>query len=493
MMEAGPSQLTGETVSGLAEAAPLRHGRWREYPARESAIDSRRRLANGREALQRRSLAVADMTSAAMALVIGITVVGDDRLTPLALLGLPLVVLASKAIGLYEREELVLRRSTLEDAPKLFQLATLYALLTWLFEDGVVAGSLGQRQILGLWAVFFLAGLTARVCVRILCRRLVPTERCLVMGDPLLAEQLRERLGMDAGVNATVVGSVELEEREGQIPWSVESLARTLDESEADRVVIAPEHADSREVLDLVRTLTSLGVRLSVIPRLLEVVGSSVEFDDVSGMPVLGVRPFGISRSTRLLKRTFDLVGGGIGLLVASPAMALIAVAIKLDSPGPVFFRQRRIGRDGQAFEIVKFRTMVDGADEQKEGLRDRNEAQGLFKIAKDPRITRVGQLLRRSSLDELPQLWNVFRGQMSLVGPRPLVGEEDQLVHGWDRNRLALTPGITGPWQISGSARVPLQEMVKIDYLYTANWSLWTDVKLLLRTLPYMARRRGQ
>jgi lipopolysaccharide/colanic/teichoic acid biosynthesis glycosyltransferase len=136
---------------------------------------------------------------------------------------------------------------------------------------------------------------------------------------------------------------------------------------------------------------------------------------------------------------------------------------------------------------------MVDGAEEMKAELLDRNEAQGLFKIENDPRITSVGGLLRRASLDELPQLWNVVLGQMSLVGPRPLVDEEDRQVQGWDRKRLQLTPGMTGPWQILGSSRVPLNEMVKIDYLYTANWSLWTDVKLLLRTLPYMARARGQ
>jgi exopolysaccharide biosynthesis polyprenyl glycosylphosphotransferase len=314
-----------------------------------------------------------------------------------------------------------------------------------------------------------------------------------VMGDPLSAEELRAKLDADSGVNVTVVGSVGLEEREGQIPWSALSLHRVIAEHDAHRVVIAPRHADSREVLDLVRTLSALGVRVSVFPRLLEVVGSSVEFDDVQGMPVLGIRRFGASRSSRLLKRGFDLLGAGAGLLLLSPLLALMAIAIKLDSPGPVLFRQRRVGRDDEEFQILKFRTMVDGADEKKAELLDRNEAQGLFKIENDPRITPMGRLLRRASLDELPQLWNVIRGKMSLVGPRPLVCEEDQRVQGSDRQRLDLTPGITGPWQILGSSRIPLHEMVKIDYLYTANWSLWADAKLLLRTLPYVARLRGQ
>ncbi|MGI8731394.1 MAG: sugar transferase, partial [Solirubrobacteraceae bacterium] len=167
--------------------------------------------------------------------------------------------------------------------------------------------------------------------------------------------------------------------------------------------------------------------------------------------------------------------------------------AIKLDTRGPVFFRQTRVGRGGERFEIWKFRSMVCGADAQKARLRARNEAAaGLFKIADDPRLTRVGRLLRRRSLDELPQLFNVLRGEMSLVGPRPLVCDEDEKILGWDRRRLQLTPGMTGHWQILGSARVPLAEMVKLDYLYVAGWSLWSDVKILLRTLPHVIGRRG-
>ena len=173
--------------------------------------------------------------------------------------------------------------------------------------------------------------------------------------------------------------------------------------------------------------------------------------------------------------------------------MLAAAVAIKLDSRGPVFFRQLRVGRHGKHFHIFKFRTMVRDAEALKESLRDRNEAQeGLFKIADDPRVTRVGRFLRSSALDEIPQLLNILRGEMSLVGPRPLVVDEDIRVEGWHRRRLELTPGMTGHWQILGPARVPLREMVAIDYLYVANWSLWTDVKILLRTIPYVMGRKG-
>ena len=246
-------------------------------------------------------------------------------------------------------------------------------------------------------------------------------------------------------------------------------------------------------MLNLVRTLKAVGVRVSVLPRLLEVVGSSVEFDDLHGMTVMGVRRFDLTRSSRLFKRIFDLMGAGLGLLAVSPLLIAFAIAIKLDSRGPVFFRQLRVGRNGERFQMLKFRTMVENADAMKDSLRDQNEAQeGLFKILNDPRVTRVGRLLRKSSLDELPQLLNVVMGEMSLVGPRPLVVEEDDRVEGWHRRRLELMPGMTGHWQILGPARVPLREMVAIDYLYVANWSLWTDIKIMLRTVPHVLGRHG-
>ena len=207
---------------------------------------------------------------------------------------------------------------------------------------------------------------------------------------------------------------------------------------------------------------------------------------------MLGVPRFGLSRRARVVKRAFDLTGSALLLVGLGPLLALIALAVKLTSPGPVFFRQTRIGRDAEPFAMLKFRSMIDGADRAKDGLRGRNEADGLFKIADDPRITRVGRMLRATSLDELPQLLNVVRGEMSLVGPRPLVPDEDSQIKGWHRRRLQLTPGMTGPWQVLGSTRIPLREMVKIDYLYVANWSLWEDVKIMLRTIVCVLARRG-
>jgi lipopolysaccharide/colanic/teichoic acid biosynthesis glycosyltransferase len=207
----------------------------------------------------------------------------------------------------------------------------------------------------------------------------------------------------------------------------------------------------------------------------------------------MGVRRFELTRSSAFVKRAFDLVGASLGLLAVAPLITVIAVAIKLDSRGPLFFRQLRVGRHGKHFSVLKFRTMVPDAEALKDSLRHRNEAkEGLFKIADDPRVTRVGKLLRKSALDELPQLFNIIAGEMSLVGPRPLVIDEDRRVEGWYRRRLELMPGMTGPWQILGPARVPLREMGAIDYLYVANWSLWGDIKILLRTVPHVLGRRG-
>jgi exopolysaccharide biosynthesis polyprenyl glycosylphosphotransferase len=259
-----------------------------------------------------------------------------------------------------------------------------------------------------------------------------------------------------------------------------------------DRVVICPHGDSSSDMLDTVRLVKAFGVKVSIMPRLFEVIGSSVEFDELCGMILLGMRRYDLTKSSAMLKRTLDVVGAATALVLLAPLLVVSAVAIKLTSRGPVLFRQRRMGRGGEPFDMLKLRTMYDGADDHKALLLHRNEADGLFKIAEDPRVTPVGRWLRRLSLDELPQIVNVLRGEMSLVGPRPLVLEDDARIEGWFRRRLDVTPGMTGAWQVLGSARVPLKDMVTIDYLYRANWSLWLDVKIILRTIPHVLRRQG-
>jgi lipopolysaccharide/colanic/teichoic acid biosynthesis glycosyltransferase len=222
------------------------------------------------------------------------------------------------------------------------------------------------------------------------------------------------------------------------------------------------------------------------------VIGATVELDDIEGVTVFGLYPPVLCRSSRAVKRGMDLVGGFALLVVTAPLMLVIALAVKLDSPGPAIFRQDRVGRGGRHFEMAKFRTMVVGAAELAEDLRvDSNDPHWLL-LDRDPRITRVGRLLRRASLDELPQLWSVLRGDMSLVGPRPLIEAEDRQITGWDRGRLDLTPGLTGLWQVLGRTSIPFEEMVRLDHVYVTSWSVWGDVQLLLRTVPVLWTRRG-
>jgi exopolysaccharide biosynthesis polyprenyl glycosylphosphotransferase len=331
--------------------------------------------------------------------------------------------------------------------------------------------------------------LVGRTIARSIAGRVAPVERCLVIGDPELVERIRERLGSSAA-RATVVASLPLAGDIFRALDTPESLRHVVTELRVHRIILAPAAVDTADVAELIRIAKAVGVRVSVLPRMFEAVGAAVEFDDVDGLTMLGVRRFGLVRSSRLLKRAFDVLVASVMLVVLAPVMLAIAIAIRLDTRGPIFFRQSRVGRDGRHFDIFKYRSMVVGAEEQKERLHALNEAgAGLFKIADDPRVTRVGNLLRKTSLDELPQLFNVLRGEMSLVGPRPLVIDEDAMVVGLDRSRLHLTPGMTGPWQILGT-RVPMHEMVAIDYLYVANWSMWHDFKVLLRTGRHVLRR---
>ena len=452
-----------------------------------------------RDALFRRLLLVADVVAIVGAFVLTVELSRRSvHLTWAAVVGVPILVVCAKLTGLYDRDEGLLRKTTLDEAPKLFQLATLCALVAWLTGGLIVDRALDRREALFLWLALAALLILARAVSRAISLRVARVERCLFIGDEASAETIRSKLAGHGGVKAEVIAHLDLHKVSS---WStdgfsevrlaeIRDLAQTLD---VHRAIIAPRSVDGGEMLNLVRTLKAIGVQVSVLPRLLEVVGSSVEFDDLHGVTVMGVRRFDLTRSSAASKRAFDLLGASLGLVAVSPLLVVIALAIKLDSRGPVFFRQLRVGRYGRRFYVLKFRTMVPDAEAMKDSLRHRNEAQeGLFKIAEDPRVTRVGRLLRRTALDELPQLWNIVRDEMSLVGPRPLVVDEDQRVEGWHRRRLELMPGMTGPWQILGPARVPLREMVAIDYLYVANWSLWTDVKILLRTMPHVLARRG-
>jgi exopolysaccharide biosynthesis polyprenyl glycosylphosphotransferase len=269
-------------------------------------------------------------------------------------------------------------------------------------------------------------------------------------------------------------------------------LDEVLDMVRADRVLVSSADTDDERLAEVLRRCRRRSVKVSVVPTMFDGLGPSVELDHIAGLPLLAVNPPVLTRSSRVAKRAIDVAASAAGLLVLLPVLAIIAVAIKLDSRGPVLFVQQRIGRGGRSFPLFKFRTMVADAEAQRRELLRHSKDDGWLHLEDDPRITRVGRLLRHTSLDELPQLLNVVRGEMSLVGPRPLIVEEDERIDGWRRARLDLTPGITGMWQVLGRTAISFDDMVKLDYLYVTNWSLANDLRLLLRTLPVVLTRRG-
>jgi len=441
-----------------------------------------------RERIYRRLLVGADAFTATVAVLVAIDRVGayNVRLFDL-LLVVPAMVLIAKLGGLYDGDELVLDRSTLKELPRLLGVASFVSLAVWIARGYLVHGNTTGVHLPMLWALLGGGLLVTRSLARRIARHASPIERVMLVGRSSVFERLAGKLDGYSGV--LLVGRADPD-----LASDYNALHRLVEEHQVHRLIVDTDAAGSAVTLDIVQAANASGLHVSLLPTTLGAVGSSVVFDDIGGVVLMGVPRFGLSRSSSALKRSFDLLGAGFGALLFAPLIAVIAVAIKLDTPGPVLFRQTRMGRDENPFEMLKFRSMVDGADRLKDSLRDHNEAgDGLFKIDEDPRITRVGKFIRRTGLDELPQLFNVIAGSMSLVGPRPLVIDEDSRVTGFDRRRLALTPGITGRWQTMGSARVPLSEMVKIDYLYITNWSPWTDIRIIADTLVYLGRGRGQ
>jgi exopolysaccharide biosynthesis polyprenyl glycosylphosphotransferase len=357
----------------------------------------------------------------------------------------------------------------------------------------------------GTIAIFWCEALLLLPLVRATLRhRVLPAldthQNTVVVGAGHVGQTIALKLRKHPEYNVRVVGFLDdephaLDSALNGVPvlGGESDLIETIRQHHVSRVVLAFSRRPVEHVVELIRSAGLQDVHLSVVPRYFEIMASNVGIVDIEGIPVVEVPAARLSRLARATKRSLDLTLTIPGLIILAPTFLIAAIAIKLDSRGPVFFRQPRMGRGQQIFQIVKFRTMQIGSEELRDDLLPSNEATGpLFKIREDPRVTRVGRWLRRLSLDELPQLLNVLKGEMSLVGPRPFVIHEDAMIDGWARRRLDLTPGMTGLWQVLGRNEIDFQEMVKLDYLYVNNWSLWWDLKLLLRTAPIVFARRG-
>jgi exopolysaccharide biosynthesis polyprenyl glycosylphosphotransferase len=260
-----------------------------------------------------------------------------------------------------------------------------------------------------------------------------------------------------------------------------------------DEVLIADPAFPQEEAVELVDRCHRHGVRVRVAPSTMEILMDRVEFVPGQSLPLFELKPPVFEGVDFVVKRSFDLVGAAVLLALASPLLAGIAVAVKLDSRGPLLFRSRRPGLGGHPFACLKFRTMREGAESMQDQLEEHNEKGGaLFKMRADPRVTRVGAFLRRWSLDELPQLLNVLRGEMSLVGPRPLPQRDYQRLEDWHRKRYLVLPGMTGLWQVSGRSELDFDELVRLDFLYLERWSVFLDLTIMLKTVPAVIRSRG-
>ena len=457
-----------------------------------------------RDAIFRRTLAAADVVALLAAVGVGPVLVGGA--TPTAwLLTLPIALIAlMKANGLYDRDANVLAKRTLTELPNLVGVASLVTLASWLMAPAILEGGYGRTAVAIFGLSFLLLLLATRTAARENARRLAAPERCLLVGPAASVDELAEKLAGSRVVKAQVMtapalaaedrgsGGPPAAEGNGSASLNPTQLEQLIELDAVERVVLTVDQIESGDMLEAIRRLQSRGVRVSLLPRTSRVPGSAVELDQVDGVNLYGVKASEMTRSSQVLKRSLDLIVSVSGLVLLSPLLIAVSIAIMLESRGGVIYRQSRVGRNCEPFKMLKFRTMTEGAHAKRESLSAQNASEGLFKVIDDPRVTRVGRWLRRASLDELPQLVNVLRGQMSLVGPRPLVPEEDCLVLGHYRARLDVSPGMTGHWQVLGSWRVPLEEMVKLDHQYVANWSLWGDLELLLRTLGHVLRRRG-
>jgi exopolysaccharide biosynthesis polyprenyl glycosylphosphotransferase len=273
----------------------------------------------------------------------------------------------------------------------------------------------------------------------------------------------------------------------------VDNLSQVLEVETVDTVIICLPWQSHRMIQRLLRTCDQSAVRAQVVPDLFQLTKNQVYVEELNGIPLISNRDVSIQGWNLIIKRASDLFFGVVGGLLTLPLCGLIALAIKLDSPGPVFYTHTRIGRNGVPFRCYKFRSMVEGAANMQEDLGELNEATGpLFKLRNDPRVTRIGRWIRRFSLDELPQIINVLRGEMSWVGPRPNLPDEVEQYQEWHKKRLTVSPGITGMWQVSGRSDLTFDEMVLLDIYYVENWNLMMDLGILLRSIPAILRARG-
>jgi exopolysaccharide biosynthesis polyprenyl glycosylphosphotransferase len=320
--------------------------------------------------------------------------------------------------------------------------------------------------------------------------------RAVLLGPADKIVDLRRALGLGrGGIDYEFLGAVSDDDFEPAMPLlgSVSDLPEVLDRLRPDELIVSGVDLRDEDILHLVEEANQVGVKVRFAPTTLELLTQRAEYVPGQGVPLFELRPPVFAGLDWATKRAFDVVVSVAIIAIAAPVWLLIAIAVKLDSPGPVFYRDRRVGLGEREFGMFKFRSMYVDAVERQASLEASNEASGpLFKIKDDPRVTRAGRFLRRYSIDELPQLLNVLRGEMSLVGPRPLPLRDYVQLEDWHRKRYLVLPGMTGLWQVSGRIELTFDDLVRLDFYYLENWSIWLDISILAKTLPAVLARRG-
>jgi exopolysaccharide biosynthesis polyprenyl glycosylphosphotransferase len=452
--------------------------------------------------LRRWALALADASA------IGIGVLVADQFTSLndgetvwALLAIPIWILVAKINNLYDRDSRRIRHSTLDELPELLATAAITIAVAWAI-TGILDAHLTSSVMVVIGSAAFFVAILLRSGVRWLYRQIAAPERTLVVGAGPKARLVAMRLLVQGGDHLELVGYVGQNEG-GEVsgPASTgaryygppEDLGEIAIDQRVNRVVIADDELSARAVGEIIATCRSSQVTVTMVPANQAVLGPGTELNRIADVPMLDFQFGDPPRSTMAIKRTMDLIVGVSMLTITAPLLAIAALAIRLDSPGPVFFRQVRVGRDGRNFTMYKLRTMIANAEEQLDSLIDLDALdEPAFKIANDPRVTRVGRVLRRSSFDEVPQFINVVKGDMSLVGPRP---EEEAVVALYDerqRQRLRVKPGLTGPMQVAGRGGLTFEERLALERDYVDNLTITGDLKILLRTPRAVIRGDG-
>ena len=414
---------------------------------------------------------------------------------------LPLYIVAMALYGLYQRDRRRLRPTSFMDIGPRWHALALGAVMTLAasatFHRFTSSPKIGWVEVLFMTvpATFVLPFTRAAISVG-LRHRSTLRSRVVIVGSGSVATSLAQRLGRCPDID--LLGFVD---DEPHLPpgaalhsrlGTIHDLPGICTAMSVDRVLVAFSQSSPTWVVEMLRQLPRQ-VRISVVPRLFELVTWQSQIEELHGLTVMDVAPPQLGTLSRATKRSLDIVASAVALLLLSPVMAAIAVAIMMTSGRPVFFRQDRVGYKGKTFRMIKFRTMEVGADGVKIDLRERNDVDGpLFKLHNDPRVTPIGKFLRSTSLDETPQLLNVLLGKMSLVGPRPFVPDESAGLDGWAARRFDVRPGMTGLWQISGRNDLPFEELRQLDYAYVASWSLWWDIKILWHTPGSVTRRHG-